>query len=111
MSSPHLHFASIGVSCALLLTATLASAASADNKSLQDAQKKLNQQTMERGFSAPDPAAVETYIRDAMTRNIDPRRQPPSYWHNGYTCENALQYSHQDYMECMYYYRHYGHYW
>lgn len=103
---------------ALLLTAlsvwlatTPALAGSADDKSLQDAQKQLNKQTMERGFSAPDPAAVETYIRDAMQGNLAPRRQPPSYWRSGYTCDDALQYSHQDYLDCMYYHRHYGRYW
>lgn len=80
-------------------------------KAMKDAQQKLNQQTIERGFSAPDPAAVETYIRDAMQGNIGPRQQPPSYWRSGYTCENALQYSHQDYLDCMYYHRRYGNYW
>lgn len=96
--------------CALTI-APLAAADDVSPKALQDAQQKLNQQTLERGFSAPDPAAVETYIRDAMKGNIGPRQQPPSYWRSGYTCENALQYSHQDYLDCMYYHRHYGYYW
>lgn len=93
------------------LATTPALAGNADNPSLQDAQKQLNRQTMERGFSAPDPAAVETYIRDAMKGNLAPRRQPPTYWRSGYTCDDALQYSHQDYLDCMYYHRHYGRYW
>lgn len=99
--------AAIGVG----LAATPVLAGNAADKSLQNAQQQLNKQTMERGFSAPDPAAVETYIRDAMKGNLAPRRQPPSYWRNGYTCDDALQYSHQDYMDCMYYHRHYGRYW
>jgi len=86
-------------------------AVAADSKALEKAQQQLNQQTMERGFSAPDPAGVETYIRDSMKRNIAPRQQPPSYWRSGYTCDNALQYSHQDYMDCRYYQRQYGRYW
>lgn len=94
-----------------LIVAPLAMADDVSPKALKDAQQKLNQQTLERGFSAPDPAAVETYIRDAMQGNIGPRQQPPSYWRSGYTCENALQYSHQDYLDCMYYHRRYGNYW
>lgn len=93
------------------LTATPALAGDNSDPALRDAQKQLNKQTMERGFSAPDPAAVETYIRDSMKGNLGPRKQPPSYWRSGYTCENALQYSHQDYLDCMYYHRHYGRYW
>lgn len=82
---------------------------SADNAALKEAQQKLNQQVLERPFSAPDPAAVETYIRDAMTGNMQPRAQPPSYWRNGYTCEDARNYD--DYMDCQYYYRRNGGYW
>ncbi len=97
------------MSMGLATTPTLAG--NADDAALQNAQKQLNKQTMERGFSAPDPAAVETYMRDAMKGNLQPRRQPPSYWRSGYTCDDALQYSHQDYLDCMYYHRHYGRYW
>lgn len=107
--TPSFLLTSLGL-CALMASVG-ADAADNNAKALQDAQKKLNQQTIERGFSAPDPAAVETYIRDAQKGNMSPRQQPPSYWHNGYTCENALRYSHQDYMDCMYYYRQAGHYW
>ncbi len=81
----------------------------ADDAALKEAQQKLNQQVMERPFSAPDPAAVETYVRDAMTGNMQPRVQPPSYWRNGYTCEDARNYD--DYMDCQYYYRRQGGYW
>lgn len=88
-----------------------ASALSAGDDELQRMQKKLNEKTAEAEFSAPDPAAVETYIRDAMTGNMKPRQQPPSYWRDGYTCEDVMRHSRADYFECVYYYRENGHHW
>ncbi|MBK8971195.1 MAG: hypothetical protein IPM37_07410 [Hahellaceae bacterium] len=93
----------------LTLLCTASTQVMADNQQLKEAQQKLNQQVLERPFSTPDPVAVETYIRDAAAGNMQPRSQPPSYWRDGYTCDNARNYD--DYMDCQYYYRRSGGYW
>lgn len=96
---------------ALFSSLSLMTSAHAADTELQRMQKKLNEKTAEAEFSAPDPAAVETYIRDAMTGNMKPRQQPPSYWRDGYTCDDVMRHSRADYFECVYYYRQNGHYW
>ena len=81
----------------------------ADDKDLEEMQKKLNQGVMEKPFSVEDTAKIDAYIKDAMQKDLKPKQEQPQTWRPGYTCANLHNY--YEYRDCMYYYRYYGHYW
>jgi hypothetical protein len=98
----------IAVLCALVLAARGVVVAG-DDKELEEMQKKLNSQVLEKPFSVEDTAKIEAYIQDAMKKDLKPQATPPASWQPGYTCANLHNY--YEYRNCSYYYRYYGHYW
>ena len=80
-----------------------------DDKELEEMQKKLNSQVMEKPFSVEDTAKIDAYIKDAMRKDLKPNATPPASWRRGYTCANLHNYN--EYRDCLYYYRYYGRYW
>ena len=82
-----------------------------DAETMAEMQKKLNAEVMEKPFTVADQAKVDAYINEAMQKNLKPRQQAPQHWAPGNTCQDLWRYSYNDYRDCAYYYRYYGHYW
>ncbi len=96
-----------------LLCAVSFSAVADSASDMADMQKKLNQETLDKPFAVEDVAKIDTYINDAMKKNLQPKQTPPNGWQPGYTCDSYYRgrYSYYGYRDCMYYHRYYGRYW
>jgi hypothetical protein len=81
----------------------------AGDKELEDMQKQLNSQVLEKPFSVEDSQKIDAYIKDSMQKNMKPNGKIPGGWQPGYTCANLHDY--YEYRDCLYYYRYYGHYY
>ncbi len=91
-------------------TAGIAHAQTAEE--LAEMQRKLNAEVMEKPFSVEDEAKIDSYIKDAMKKDLKPEvSKAPSYWRPGYTCANIYSYGWRAYRNCRYYRRYYGYYW
>ncbi len=99
----------IALGAAWLLAAASASAASDDE--MAQMQKQLNAQVMSRPFTVEDQAKIDAYVEDAMKKDIKPPTEPPPHWLPGYTCMDLWRYAYDEYRDCFYYHRYYGHYW
>ena len=85
-----------------------------DSKAQADLQKQLNQQVMSSPFNAGDIKKAEAYAEEAKKANVQLVPRPPAYWGPGWTCANLTSYRYyyyNDYRNCVYYHRYYGHYW
>lgn len=83
----------------------------AENNAIDEAQKKMNQEVMDKPFMAAKPEEVDAYIKEAMKNNIKPQEYKGTYWKSGYTCNDLLRHSWTQYRDCKYYYKHYGRYY
>lgn len=83
----------------------------ANAESPADMQRRLNEQVLDKQFSVENEANLEAYIKDATERGTPPISTPSKHWQNGYTCGDLRRYSWNDYRDCSYYHRYYGHYW
>ena len=77
----------------------------------QEMQQRLNQEVISQPFSVADEAKVKAYIEDATRRGLVPSAHPGPHWRPGYTCQDVLRYSWQEFRECRYYYWYYGYYY
>lgn len=96
--------------CVAFISSTFADSAS----EMAEMQKRLNQETQEKPFQVADAAKIDSYIADAMKRNLQPKQTPPDNWQPGYTCDsyyNQYGYNYNGYRDCMYYQHYYGRYW
>jgi len=78
---------------------------------MAEMQKKLNAETMDKPFQVEDAAKVDSYIQDAMKKDLKPNPTAPSNWAPGYTCDSyyhRYSYNYYGYRDCRYYY---GRYW
>ncbi len=81
-----------------------------DEEMLAEAQKRLNAQVF--GLQQkPARPEWQLYIENASANRVTPRTTPPNYWQNHFTCEDIQQRSHQDFLDCHYYYHVNGRYW
>ena len=80
---------------------------------MAEMQKKLNQETLDKPFAVEDVAKIDTYINDAMKKDLKPKQTPPSGWQPGYTCDSYYtgRYNYYAYRDCQYYHHYYGRYW
>lgn len=76
-------------------------------------QRQLNAEVMAQPFDAGDMAKIDSFIKDAMAKDIKPVTKPPSYWQPGYSCDyiRRYHYVYNTYRNCLYHYRYYGRYW
>ncbi len=74
-------------------------------------QKQMNAEVMDKPFFAEQPDKVNAYIKEAMKKNIKPKKYTGTHWRSGYTCHNLLQWSWREYRNCRYYRRYYGRYY
>ncbi len=95
----------------LFLSSLLFSSAATQAETLEEAQQRLNQETLAKEFSVADEAKVDAYIKEAMEKDLKPVEKVPSYWQPGYTCADIRGYSWSDYRSCRYYHSYYGYYW
>ena len=96
----------------LLILLTLSSnAAYAEDDPVAEAQRKMNQEVMEKPFMAAKPEEVDAYIKKAMEKGIKPKEYKGTHWKKGYTCHDLLRYSWSQYRNCKYYYRYHGRYY
>ncbi len=108
-----LSFLKLPLACVLSAIAMAASAADTD-QAREEMQKALNAQTMATPFNAGDIKKAEAYSEEAKKQGVVPPAQPPSYWGNGWTCNNLISYQYyyyNDYRNCIYYHHYYGRYW
>lgn len=105
------------VFCIFLTAAAFAAApAHADRKTdMAEMQRQLNQETMSSGFQVEDSAKIDSYIKDAMQKDLKPKTKAPENWQPGYTCDSYYRryyrYNYYGYRDCLYHYRYYGRYW
>jgi hypothetical protein len=96
------------------LLCILAPAVFADSASDMAAmQQKLNQETLDKPFAVEDAEKIDSYINDAMKRDLKPKQTAPNGWLAGNTCDSyyAGRYNYYAYRDCQYYHRYYGRYW
>ncbi len=74
-------------------------------------QRQLNEQVLAAPFSVEDQAKLDSYIKNAMEKNLKPEATAPPYWRPGYTCASIYSYGWRAYGNCYYYHRYYGRYW
>ncbi len=74
-------------------------------------QRRLNAEVMEKPFSVEDEKKIDSYINNAMKKNLKPPQKAPSYWKSGNSCADIYSYGWNSYRNCRYYRRYYGHYW
>ena len=93
----------------------IATTAFADTASdMAEMQKQLNAETMNKPFQVEDASKVDSYIKDAMKKDLKPDPTPPANWGPGYTCDSYYHhysYNYYGYRNCMYYHHYYGRYW
>lgn len=82
-----------------------------DDEDMQQAQRQLNQEVMEKPFFAEEPEKVDAYIREASKKHIKPLEYTGPHWQTGYTCHDMLRYSWNEYRDCRYYHHYYGYYY
>ena len=78
---------------------------------MAEMQRRLNQEVMQKPFSVEDQARIDAHIKEAMKKNLEPVKTPPSYWRPGYTCDSIRHYGWRPYSDCYYHYQYYGRYW
>ena len=94
--------------CALVSSSAIGQTA----QELAEMQKKLNAEVMEKPFSVADEAKIDSFIKDAMAKNLKPiESKAPAHWQAGYTCADIYQYGWSGYQNCRYYHHYYGRYW
>ncbi|WP_455379685.1 hypothetical protein [Petrachloros mirabilis] len=82
-----------------------------EKEDMEEMQKQLNKNVLERPFNPGDKASIDAYLEEAIKKNTPPpQQQPPMNWQPGWTCNN-LMYSYYQYRNCLHYYRYYGHYY
>lgn len=76
-------------------------------------QQRLNAEAMNKSFEVEDVSKIDSYINDAMKKNLQPRKNPPANWQPGYTCDGyyGMYHNYYDYRDCLYYHRYYGRFW
>lgn len=85
---------------------------SADQASeMAEMQKKLNAEVMEKPFSVEDEQKIDSYIKDAMKKDLKPLEKAPVFWKPGYTCASIYHRGWNHYSSCRYYRKYYGRYW
>ena len=100
------------VLASLLPLPTLSGSRAEDKQqTLQKMQQRLNQEVISQPFSVTDEAKIQAYIEDATKRSLVPPAQPGPHWQPGYTCQDLVRYSWQEYRDCRYYYWYYGYYY
>jgi len=85
--------------------------AETEEEAMAAMQSKLNAEVMEKPFSVEDEKKIDSYIKDAMSKDLKPPQKAPSYWQPGYTCADIYGYGWSAYQNCRYYRHYYGHYW
>jgi hypothetical protein len=95
----------------LLLFISVIVPASSFAESMEEMQRRLNEQVMQKPFSVEDQSRIDAYMKDAMKKNLEPVKTPPKYWQPGYTCASIRGYGWRVYSDCAYHYRYYGRYW
>ncbi len=82
---------------------------------MAEMQRRLNQEVMESEFETEDLAKIDSFIKDAMQKDLKPKTNPPQNWQSGYTCDSYYRryyrYNYYGYRDCLYHYRYYGRYW
>lgn len=99
-----------------LVLAALATVVHADAAADRaEMQRQLNQETLDSEFQTEDTAKIDSYITDAMKKDLKPKTNPPTNWQPGYTCDSYYRhyyrYNYYGYRDCLYHYRYYGRYW
>jgi hypothetical protein len=80
----------------------------------EEMQQRLNQEVAASPFNAGDIKKAAAYAEDALKQGIQPVMVAPSYWIPGSSCSYLTTYRYyryDDYRNCVYYHRYYGHYW
>jgi hypothetical protein len=98
-----------GVSFALVWLTLIVPVVRAE--SAAEIQKRLNVQNLDRPSDTKNEAELNSYIEDATKRGLVPQPYSGTHWRSGYTCSDLSPYGWNEYRDCMYYYRHYGHYY
>lgn len=80
---------------------------------IAEMQKQLNQETLDKPFAVEDAAKIDSYINDAMKKDLKPKQTAPNGWQAGNTCDAYYtgRYNYDAYRDCQYYHRYYGRYW
>ncbi|MDX1252372.1 MAG: hypothetical protein IDH49_09040 [Gammaproteobacteria bacterium] len=80
---------------------------------MAEMQRQLNKEVMQQPFSAGDMAKIDSYVADAMKKNLKPIERPPAAWNwqPGYTCNSIFNFGWRAYGDCLHYHRYYGRYW
>lgn len=58
----------------------------------------------EKSFDAEQEAKVKAYIEQQTAAGVAPR-STSKFWKKGYTCQDLLHHSWEEYRECRYYYQ------
>jgi|KBSSwiStaDraftv2_1062776.scaffolds.fasta_scaffold1023334_2 hypothetical protein len=76
-------------------------------------QQRLNAETLNKSFEVEDVSKIDSYIAEASKKNLQPRKNPPSNWQPGYTCDSyyGRYHNYYDYRDCLYYHHYYGRFW
>jgi len=82
-----------------------------DEDEMAEMQRRLNAEVMEKPFSVADEKKIDSYIKDAMKKDLQPPAKAPSFWKPGYTCASIYRYGWNHYRSCRYYRHYYGRYW
>lgn len=97
--------------CSLIALAP-AGATAQSEADLKAMQKRLNQEVIEKPFSAADEAKIKAYVEEGMKKNLKPEvAKAPSYWRPGHTCADVYRYGWNTYRNCRYYRHYHGRYW
>ena len=81
---------------------------------MAEMQRRLNEQVMSQPFDAGDVEKADAYANEAMKKHLPPSGRVPSYWEQGWTCDDMTRspyYSYRDYRDCVYYHRYHNRYW
>ena len=78
---------------------------------MAEMQKRLNAEVMEKPFSVEEEKKIDSYIKEAMKKDLKPATKVPSFWRPGYTCASIYHYGWNHYRSCRYYRHYYGRYW
>jgi len=96
------------------LALLLAIAGEASAETAEEMQQRLNAEVAASPFNGGDYKKAAAYAEDALKRGIQPVMVAPSYWVPGSSCSYLTThryYRYDDYRDCVYYHRYYGHYW
>lgn len=97
----------------LLLASVAYSSASraSETDEMAELQRQLNAEVMEKPFSVEDEKKIDSYIKQAMKKELKPPTKAPKFWRPGYTCADIYHYGWRHYRSCRYYRHYYGRYW